>query len=120
MSMNMKFNVAVKANNTVEQLLAMTDELLASLITENLASLFFYLVILVIILAMTNCCGTYLAIWLHRSCRCRRFRCCFRVHCGDEEQQLQQRKNYKKQQQQQNKDIGQVLRNKEHDELYLT
>ena len=120
MSMNMKFNVAVKANNTVEQLLAMTDELLASLITENLASLFFYLVILVIILALTNCCGTYLAIWIHSSCHCRRFRCCFRVHCGDdEEQQLQQRQKPQKRQQQ-NKDISQLFRNRDHDKLYLT
>ena len=106
--MKMKFNIAVKANNTVEELLALTDELLAHLITENMGYLFLFLVILVIILTSTYCCGTYLAIWLHRSCHFRRCRFCFGVECSEEQDQLQQKE----------KDINKLLPNNDNEKAY--
>ena len=77
----MKLNVEVNADDTVEELKTLADEFLVDLSTKYLSYLYAFIGILVIILVLTSCCGTYMAIWLHRSCHCQRFRCCFGIEC---------------------------------------
>ena len=100
----MKFNVEVNADDTVEELKTMANEFLADIMTKYLPLLFLFLAILVITLVLTSCCGFYLAIWLHRSCHCRRFRCCFWVECGREHKQQQQKQKQNERQWRYNKE----------------
>ena len=80
-------------DDTIEELRSMADEFIADLTNRYLPFFFLFMVILVIILVLTSCCGFYLAIWLHRSCHCKRFRCCFRIECDREDKQ-RKRKQY--------------------------
>ena len=89
----MKLDIEVNADDTVEELKEMADELIAGLAANYLPYLFLFLGMFVIILVLTSCCGVYLAIWLHRSCHCRKFRCCCWIECGrDQELSTQQQK----------------------------
>ena len=82
----MKLDIEVNADDTVEELKQMADELIAGLAATYLPYLYLFLVMFVVILVLTSCCGVYLAIWLHRKCHCRQCRCCFWVECGRDEE----------------------------------
>ena len=86
----MKLNVDVNADETLEDLKVLADEFLGDLLTGYLPYLYLLIVVLVISLVLTSCCGALLAIRLHRSCHCRRCRCCFWIECGREQEQHNQ------------------------------
>lgn len=88
----MKFHVDVNPDETIEDIKALADQFIGELFSKYMPILFLFMIILVIILILTSCCGAYIAIWLHKSCHCRAFRCCFWVECGRDEEQTYRRK----------------------------
>ena len=88
----MKFHVEVNPDETIDDIKEMADQFIAELFSKYMPFVFLFMVILTIILILTSCCGAYLAIWLHKACHCRQFRCCFWIECNREDEHYRRKK----------------------------